>query len=43
MLQELAHRTPIWLKEALTITVGVFGGMYLFAAMKKKLPALPKG
>ncbi len=43
MMQELSLRTPIWLKEALTIAVGVLGGLALFQATKKHIPGLPRG
>lgn len=30
--------TPVWVKEAGIIVVGVFGGLALFQAIKKHLP-----
>lgn len=37
-LAVITSRTPVWLKEAGIIVLGVFGGLALFQATKKHLP-----
>ncbi len=34
----VSAKTPVWLKEAGIIILGVFGGLALFQATKKHLP-----